>query len=298
MEFEGVEKRADIRVVHGNLLNEIEPNFWFDLVTCAGGEILSSIENSACRAFILSESSLILFSDHFTILTCGETNLAKAITYFVEHQAHLEISYLRFSRKNERYPERQPTTFNQDAHQLSQFLAGSVTRLGPPHGQHISCFTYQKELLEHEQSVFELLAYDLSKAISDDYMSNGLTALQLVDMLGLTQTLKGFIFDVYEFTPVGYSLNGIKDQHYITVHITPQASCSFLSVMSNYPLGHSIKNITSAIDPNRFDVLEIMPLRFGVARCPELLGFQLSNASHHLSKQMTQRFISYQRNPN
>ena len=73
--FEGSEKKAEVVVNSQNLslLNDISNTFWQELVKCCNAQILSSIENEHCKAFLLSESSLFVWHERFVILTCGVT---------------------------------------------------------------------------------------------------------------------------------------------------------------------------------------------------------------------------------
>ncbi|MBA6364897.1 adenosylmethionine decarboxylase, partial [Colwellia sp. BRX8-8] len=86
MFFEGSEKKAEI-LIDGkqlSLLNDIDDEFWSALVNRSQAQILSSIENEYCKAFLLSESSLFVWSDRILILTCGETQLVKAVEFFIQ----------------------------------------------------------------------------------------------------------------------------------------------------------------------------------------------------------------------
>eukprot|EP01095_Lingulamoeba_sp_RSL-Kostka_P011570 TRINITY_DN443_c1_g7_i1.p1 TRINITY_DN443_c1_g7~~TRINITY_DN443_c1_g7_i1.p1 ORF type:complete len:473 (-),score=110.31 TRINITY_DN443_c1_g7_i1:157-1575(-) len=43
------------------------------------------------------------------------------------------------------------------------------------------------------------------------------------------------IIDSFFFPECGYSMNGLCDEHYFTIHITPETSCSYISFESSYP---------------------------------------------------------------
>ena len=63
--FEGSEKKAEIIVDNHqfSLLNDISDDFWQLLVERCQAKIISSIQNESCKAFLLSESSLFVWSD-------------------------------------------------------------------------------------------------------------------------------------------------------------------------------------------------------------------------------------------
>jgi S-adenosylmethionine decarboxylase len=64
--------------------------------------------------------------------------------------------------------------------------------------------------------------------------------------------------DSHFFCPQGYSLNGISDTKYYTVHVTPQPEASYASFESNL-IDHDspkvIAEIVSIFQPKRFSLM-------------------------------------------
>lgn len=52
---------------------------------------------------------------------------------------------------------------------------------------------------------------------------------------GITDLVAGAILDDWAFEPCGYSMNALRDEHYYTVHITPEPHCSYASFETTDP---------------------------------------------------------------
>ena len=64
------------------------------------------------------------------------------------------------------------------------------------------------------------------------------------------------------FKPYGYSLNAIKDDKYLTVHITPQANSSYISFESNIDLIVFAPLFIDILQPLSFDILSFNEFEF------------------------------------
>lgn len=281
MQFEGAEKKAEVYITSnkGSLLTDVLPNYWESLVAQAGAQILSRITNDQCHAYILSESSLFVWHDHFIILTCGETNLAKAVEYFLRSQHKLTVQSVSFQRKNEYFSNSQPTSFEQDVTRLNRSLVGTTTILGSLNQHYVQIYRYVNKAIKQVKgrSCYELLAYHISAKASALFLNKHITSSDIVGFLGLGGLLADFTLDSYQFTPCGYSLNAIKGLSYLTIHITPQAEHSYVSVVSNINILQFTKTLLSQLTPKAFDVLTI---DFNQATLQHLAlpnGYQISN---------------------
>ncbi|MFT4974264.1 MAG: S-adenosylmethionine decarboxylase, partial [Myxococcota bacterium] len=74
------ESRVAIRMTPGaGDLRTRGRTYWETLVARSGATILSACSSEACEAYLLSESSLFVWSDRLTLITCGQTCLVDAV---------------------------------------------------------------------------------------------------------------------------------------------------------------------------------------------------------------------------
>lgn len=261
MIFEGSEKKAEIIVDKTKLnLLEIDNSIWKDLVAKANATILSSISNSHIKAFLLSESSLFVYSDRIIIITCGQTTLIDAITFFISKFSKENIQQLIFQRKNEYFSYLQPTTFNDDIKELENIFSGVAYRMGNIDDHHNFIYHLQDNYKpECDDFTYELLLYEISDTARDILMKEGVTREEIRSFLRLDEILPDFQIDDFVFKPYGYSLNAIKDQQYFTIHITPQEESSYVSFETDINLKLHIDKILDAFKPGAYDFIEFRP---------------------------------------
>jgi len=98
----------------------------------------------------------------------------------------------------------------------------------------------------------ELLMSDLDPDVMKKfYKKPGLTAKMLTKSIGLADLFPDAIIDDYLFDPCGYSMNGLLNDAYFTVHVTPQPNCSYASFETNIQCDYAnlIKNVRSIFKP-------------------------------------------------
>ena len=119
--FEGSEKKCEVIMQSDSVdLRSLGDEFWSQLVQACSATILSTIQNDVCDAYLLSESSLFVWSDHFLLITCGQTKLVESILYFLDHVDHTQVAQILFQRKNELYSEMQHSNFADDVARLTR----------------------------------------------------------------------------------------------------------------------------------------------------------------------------------
>ncbi|TWX53383.1 adenosylmethionine decarboxylase [Colwellia hornerae] len=258
MFFEGSEKKAEI-LIDGeqlSLLNDIDDEFWSALVNRSQAQILSSIENEYCKAFLLSESSLFVWSDRILILTCGETQLVKAVEFFIQKFGTKAIKQLTYQRKNEYFSNAQPSCFGDDIKLINQYLPGKAYRFGEMDSHHNYVFHLDNDFTADTDDItYELLAYQISEQASKHLTQPNLSAEEIRQFLCIDSILPGFILDDFVFSPYGYSLNAINEQQYLTIHVTPQMDSSYISFESNVDLLSLAPKLLEILAPKSFDLM-------------------------------------------
>ena len=265
MYFEGSEKKLTLTINHHNisLLNDFDDSFWQQLVEQCQAKILSKITNQQCTAYLLSESSLFIWDDHFVLITCGRTNLVSAINFFIKAVKPSDINQLIFQRKNEYFSYAQPSNFFEDIKQLQQNFNGCAARFGALDSHHNYLYHLTKTSNENlVNSSYEFLAYQISPEASEFLCQPNLTVMQVREFLQLNTILQGFQVDDFLFSPFGYSLNAINGEKYLTIHITPQQNSSYVSVESNLNLLSITPHFLSLLQPASFDLIAFNQAEF------------------------------------
>lgn len=260
MFFEGSEKKAEITIDANkiSLLDDLAENFWQALVQCCHAKILSTIENEDCKAFLLSESSLFVWHDRLLIITCGNTRLVHSVEYFIRQIGMLKIKQITYQRKNEYFAHAQLSSFGDDIALLGQYTKGKAFRFGELDGHHNYIFHQDSDFQASKaDKSYELIAYQICSKASEKLTNIGLSSNEVREFLQLDRLLAGFIFDDFVFEPFGYSINAIKGKQFLTIHITPQASSSYVSIQANINLIALAPDFLRILAPKSIDLLSV-----------------------------------------
>ena len=246
-----------------SLIDDIADDFWTAMVERCHAHILSSINNGECKAFLLSESSLFVWHDRLLILTCGNTHLVHAVEFFIQQIGMDQIRQVIYQRKNEYFAHAQPSTFGDDIKLLSQYMPSKAYRFGELDSHHNYIFHQDNEFkAEVKDKTYELLAYQISQQASDKLTTVGLKAEEIRQFLQLDALFSDFMLDDFVFEPFGYSINAIRGEEYLTIHVTPQANSSYVSIESNINLITLAATFLKILAPKSFDLLSFNELEF------------------------------------
>ena len=259
MFFEGSEKKLEVVVdaSAGSLLRHDE-DFWSEVIKASQARILSSISTEQCRAFLLSESSLFVWEDRFTMITCGQTTLVHALKHFLENFELNGVKSIIYQRKNEYFPTLQKTDVHEDFNELKMLLGGDALRFGYADEHHVYVFQYENGFQAPQtDSTLELLMYDLNGVAAEVFRTPDLDTRKVRELTGITNLFSEFKIDDHIFDPYGYSLNALKDEEYYTIHVTPQELGSYVSFETNSrrPQSEVIEHVLNVFNPNSFDIV-------------------------------------------
>ncbi len=266
MQFEGSEKKLE--VVFSASVGDLRDKglgFWQLLVSSAKAQILSSMRGENCEAYLLSESSLFVWSDRLTLITCGQTTLVEAIKFILKSFNLTQIRSLIFQRKNEYFPYYQPSNFFEDVRELNLHIDGKSLRFGGADEHHLFLYHLNKayEPLATDRTL-EVLMYDLSPETLEIFRCGSFSAFELREKTSVDKIFSGFSIDDFVFEPYGYSLNAIRGTDYYTIHVTPQEMSCYVSFetnahISDLELKSTLNKVIGIFKPNNFDVVFFDP---------------------------------------
>jgi S-adenosylmethionine decarboxylase len=289
--FEGPEKRLEV-IFHKKDdpkgLRNISKEEWQEMLDFAKCTIVSQLSNEYLDSFVLSESSLFVYPYKIMLKTCGTTTLLKSLDKLQElgRKVGTDIDFVVFSRKNFNFPEKQiypHVNFETEVRLLNQNFNGSAHILGPVLNGGDHHFVYFSERQTDNQEYFEIqhrspetqgttleiLMSELNQNVMEEHFvrnANYVDAKTTTRNTGLAALLPEMQTDEIMFDPCGYSVNGIsdKDGAYYTVHVTPEAHCSFVSYETNADLTPEetkklIEDVIEFFQPKRFSVVVTSP---------------------------------------
>lgn len=256
--FEGSEKRISVNfapltgasappAAGLRALARAQLDAMLELAAC---EIVSVRNGSQFDAYVLSESSLFVYPDRMVLKTCGTTRLLDAVPSIVELAAGLNLTPARvkYTRASFLFPEKQPEPhhgFEHEAgllhHLFSSLGSTSAYVLGDAlnglqwhvfvAGDHAAHDTTHPASARAPRHTVEVCMTGLAphKAAqffrTESFVSSQHTTLTT----GISSLVPTHVIDDYVFEPCGYSMNGIIEGEYSTIHITPEDGFSYAS---------------------------------------------------------------------
>jgi len=266
--FEGPEKKLKVTFAKDAPgLRSLPRAVWDEVLGAAGAAIVSAAHDACWDAYVLSESSLFVSDHSLTLITCGQTRLVDAVPPLLAHVPRAALSQLLYARKSEHFPQHQATTFDSDATRLRALLEPSgpcaQRRLGD--GEHfVDLFDHAAHGISRRPDVtLEVLMHGPSAAACARFGRGQAPAAR-----GLVAWLApGFALHEHYFEPQGYSVNGLADGAYVTLHVTPEPGGSYVSFELQGPperftaarAQRCVAQLAAAFAPRSMEVLAYHP---------------------------------------
>lgn len=266
--FEGPEKRLEVDFKWNpnslNGLREISKEKWQELLNYAKCTIISHTPNDYFDAYVLSESSLFVYPFKMMVKTCGTTTLLNVIPKLIEYaqELNLEIEFVMFSRKNYMFPTKQmgPHSYWEDeVNHLNNYFDGNSYIIGNQATDHwylyLADYSQSTRVVTPEKTL-EIMMHKLdSAAAAQFYRKEGQGDKDKFP--GIAELIPDCETDEFNFTPCGYSMNGLYKQAYSTIHVTPEPHCSYASFETNLSstcYNALINQVLSIFKPATFSV--------------------------------------------
>ena len=219
----------------------------------------------------LSESSLFVFPCKVILKTCGTTTLLHALDRLLavgRDCGLVAVTHACYSRKNFLEPARQVHPHGNLLHEAEvleqHFPSGKAHVLGRLNGDHWCLYVAEQPVprelpLPAPDHTLEVLMHDMDPtAMRHFYRGKHFVSSKVATTAsGIADLVPGAAIDELVFSPCGYSANGLLDESYFTIHVTPQSYCSFASFETNVPQHEYtalINRVVAVFRPRRFQV--------------------------------------------
>jgi S-adenosylmethionine decarboxylase len=268
--FEGPEKRLEIDFKRSpsslnlNGLRDIPQATWQEMLDFAKCTIISHTQNEYFDAFILSESSLFVYPYKVMVKTCGTTTLLSIIPKLLQiaNICDLTVEFVMFSRKNYLFPHLQKDPHNRwddEVGYLNTIFEGSSYVIGPTFGDHwylyLADYSDNSRIITPEKTL-EIMMHKLDPVVASQFYRKEETC-DKDKFPGVADLIEDSDTDEFNFTPCGYSMNGLSKEAYYTIHVTPELICSYASFETNISLPSYtklIQHVLALFKPGTFTV--------------------------------------------
>lgn len=250
--FEGSEKRLEVEFfalsdTGRRSLRSLTREQLTQLLDAAQCTIVSELSNAFVDSYVLSESSLFVFSHKIVLKTCGTTKLLSALPLLMHYASCLDLKpkCCKYTRGNFIFPSDQPyphRNFNEEVSFLDLFFGtlglgsqayvmGDVAKLQTWHIYSASAVSHDSDH-DHQAPIYtlEMAMTQLDrKSASNFFGSTCSTASEMTHTSGIRQLLPSSHICDFAFDPCGYSMNSLEASAVSTIHVTPEEGFSYAS---------------------------------------------------------------------
>ncbi|MEN8258011.1 MAG: hypothetical protein ABFS09_09140 [Thermodesulfobacteriota bacterium] len=246
--FHGPEKRLEIQLAdHGSDLLSFDLKIWQGFVQAAGAQIIDTCHAPGITSFLLSESSLFIWSKRLVLLTCGKTSPLPALAHLLAEVDQQEVTFFRYeekalAREHFCYPDFREIL----APAATYFTDIELASQGKGDGDRIF---HGQSGASKRAPCSQLLCHGLSAQAASFFSAphkQGQQAMELVERASSHQ---------HWFSPQGYSENGIIADNYYALHATPQGDRSYGGFETDLDLAEYpqlVDRLLSLFEPKRF----------------------------------------------
>jgi S-adenosylmethionine decarboxylase len=215
-------------------------------------------------AYVLSESSLFVYSHKILLKTCGTTTLLRCVSLILQcaKQLNLSMEWISYSRKNFTRPSNQlfpHLSFEQETsflQNIPEAAHGSAYVLGPLTGDH--WYVFVADNAKPDRSNYrniDIKMFEIDPTVTSlFYRSEVASGEEATRESRICDLVPGATVDAHLFDPCGYSMNAQLHESYTTMHITPQAEFSYVSFETNTRLANYaalVRAVLSLFRPGR-----------------------------------------------
>ena len=254
--FEGVEKRVaiDFEARQGSSLRSIPRTIIDEILNLCRCQIMRHIVTDYFDSYILSESSLFVYPTKVILKTCGTTEPLLGIPLLIQEANKLGLypAKLVYSHKNFLRPSEQPPIFRsieaeRESLESGPFSGGRLDVIGQGDDY---WFVYRKSWSGQDcLDKSNLFTCDIlvtafcpnvagnffRSSCSEDTASSAGSTIDsetCTDLSRMESVIKPMLpleISSVSFDPCGFSCNGVDEDRYATVHVTPEPRFMFAS---------------------------------------------------------------------
>jgi S-adenosylmethionine decarboxylase len=276
--FEGFEKRLEITFLEPSIFNDLTNGLGLRALTrsqidsildAARCTIVDKLSNSEFDSYVLSESSLFIYSLKIVIKTCGTTRLLESLRPILQlttELLQLTVSSVKYSRGSFIFPDHQPApyrNFSDEVATLNEYFGHMKTAAYVMGDHNRKWHVYSASMEENLKSLItlEMCMTGLNKTkasafFKKDESSKGeMTKKSFID-----EIIPSHVICDFEFEPCGYSMNAIEDLAYSTIHVTPEDGFSYASYEvqgfdpDSIQFEPLVKRVLKCFEPSEFSV--------------------------------------------
>ncbi|KAL3813529.1 hypothetical protein ACJIZ3_014797 [Penstemon smallii] len=280
--FEGYEKRLEISFYEPGIfadpaglgLRSLSKAQLDEILDPAQCTIVSSLANDDVDSYVLSESSLFVYSYKIIIKTCGTTKLLLSIPPILKlaDTLKLTVSSVKYTRGSFIFPGAQPfphRSFSEEVTVLDNHfnelgLSSEAYVMGGA-DEHEKWHVYSASAKSTNDVdpiyTLEMCMTNLDQKKASVFFKNqSSSAAIMTETSGIRKILPESEICDFDFDPCGYSMNAIEGGAISTIHVTPEDGFSYASFeavgydFKKVDLGLMLERVLACFQPAKFSV--------------------------------------------